>query len=136
MEMRDVLPSLVPENQSYSIWQIIKSAIGKDLTRITMPIFLNEPISMLQKIAEFVKNVNIMDRAISIRDDDCKRLGLISIFVLSQYAEVQFRNRKPFNPILGETYEIVQPNYRFVSEQVSHHPPVSAFFMEGKGYNL
>jgi hypothetical protein len=52
MAMRDVLPALVPENQSYSIWQIIKSAIGKDLTRITMPIFLNEPISMLQKLAE------------------------------------------------------------------------------------
>lgn len=44
------------------------------------------------------------------------------------------RNRKPFNPILGETYEIVQPNCRFFSEQVSHHPPLSAFHQEGPGY--
>ncbi len=46
------------------------------------------------------------------------------------------RNRKPFNPLLGETYEIIQPNYRFISEQVSHHPPVSAFYLEGNGYNM
>jgi hypothetical protein len=52
MEMRDGLPALIPEGQTYSIWHILKSAVGKDMTRITMPIWLNEPISMLQKIAE------------------------------------------------------------------------------------
>jgi hypothetical protein len=52
MGMRDVLPGLTPENQSYSVWAIIKGSIGKDITKITMPIWLNEPISMLQKIAE------------------------------------------------------------------------------------
>jgi hypothetical protein len=52
MEMRDGLPALIPEGQTYSIWHILKSAVGKDMARITMPIWLNEPISMLQKIAE------------------------------------------------------------------------------------
>ena len=47
LSMRDKLPALVPEKQSYSIWAILKEAIGKDLSRITMPIFLNEPLSML-----------------------------------------------------------------------------------------
>ena len=47
MNMRNGLPALTPEGQSYSVWQILKSAIGKDMTRITMPIWLNEPISML-----------------------------------------------------------------------------------------
>ena len=46
------------------------------------------------------------------------------------------RNRKPFNPLLGETYEIIQPNYRYFSEQVTHHPPVSALYLEGPGYNM
>lgn len=44
------------------------------------------------------------------------------------------RTRKPFNPILGETFELVQPNFRFFAEQVSHHPPITAFYAEGKGY--
>jgi len=47
LSMRDRLPALVPLNQSYSIWAILKEAIGKDLSKITMPIFLNEPLGML-----------------------------------------------------------------------------------------
>jgi len=47
MRMRERLPALIPENQSYSIWSILKGSIGKDMTKITMPIWLNEPISML-----------------------------------------------------------------------------------------
>lgn len=97
---------------------------------------MNEPISMLQRICEVVKTTSIMDRAMEIKDDDCKRLGMIAIYLVSQYAEVYQRNRKPFNPILGETYEIIQPNFRVMSEQVSHHPPVSAFYLEGKGWNV
>lgn len=47
LRMRDSLPALIPENQSYSIWAILKSAVGKDLSKVTMPIWLNEPVSML-----------------------------------------------------------------------------------------
>ena len=28
MEMRDGLPALIPEGQSYSVWSILKSAVG------------------------------------------------------------------------------------------------------------
>ena len=69
MRMRETLPSLIPENMSYSIWAILKGVIGKDLTRITMPIWLNEPISMLQKISEFTHNADIIDRATTCEDD-------------------------------------------------------------------
>ena len=47
LNMRDNLPALTPEKQSFSIWAILKEAIGKDLSKITMPIWLNEPISVL-----------------------------------------------------------------------------------------
>jgi hypothetical protein len=105
--MREALPALIPEDISYSIWSILKGAVGKDMTRITMPIWLNEPISMLQKISEVTKNAHLFDLALQEKKDDYKRLGMISIALLSQYAEVYLRNRKPFNPILGETYEIL-----------------------------
>jgi hypothetical protein len=38
--------------------------------------------------------------------------------------------------LLGETYELMQPGkYRFLAEQVSHHPPVSAYHHVGdSGY--
>ena len=134
MTMRKSLPALIPDNLTYSIWSILKSAMGKDLSRITMPIWLNEPISMLQKISEIVNNSYIMDDAVKIQDD-YEKIGHIAIFLVSQYSQVYMRNRKPFNPMLGETFEIIQPTYRFMAEQVSHHPPISAFYLEGNGYN-
>ena len=37
--------------------------------------------------------------------------------------------------MLGETFELVTPAYEFISEQVSHHPPISAFITKGRsGY--
>ena len=133
MRMREQLPALTPENQSYSIWAILRSAVGKDLSKITMPIWLNEPVSMLQKVGELNHYHHVIEDAIT-QKDECKKLGYIAIFAMSQYSHVYGRNRKPFNPILGETFEIIQPNYRYFSEQVSHHPPISAFYSEGKGY--
>ena len=43
---------------------------------------------------------------------------------------------KYFNPMLGETFELVTEDFRYMSEQVSHHPPVSAFIQEGKDYKV
>ena len=45
---------------------------------------------------------------------------------------------KPFNPLLGETYELTlpSPGYRIVCEQVSHHPPISAYHGESDRFIL
>jgi hypothetical protein len=41
----------VPDRPDYnvSLWSILKSFIGKDLTKIPLPVNFNEPISMLQR---------------------------------------------------------------------------------------
>ena len=46
------------------------------------------------------------------------------------------RHSKPFNPLLGETYELVnqEGSYCVVSEQVSHHPPVTALHAESDSW--
>jgi hypothetical protein len=53
-------------------------------------------------------------------------------FDVSQKSLCLNRIRKPFNPLLGETFEYIDPKRKFMylSEQVSHHPPVSAFECE------
>jgi len=38
--------------------------------------------------------------------------------------------KKPLNPILGETFECKSGDTFYLAEQVSHHPPISAFFFE------
>ena len=43
---------------------------------------------------------------------------------------------KPFNPILGETYQCWVDNCPVYFEQISHHPPIAAFYMKGRGYTI
>jgi Oxysterol-binding protein len=45
---RTRLPNCRPLRRGFSIWSVLKNAIGRDLTRITMPATINEPLSALQ----------------------------------------------------------------------------------------
>jgi hypothetical protein len=45
----------------------------------------------------------------------------VGAFAISGYATAHYRNRyKPFNPLLGETYECLREDkgFRYISEQV------------------
>lgn len=56
--------------------------MGKDLSKVTMPIWLNEPVSMLQKISELMHYHHIIEKGLTI-NDECKKLGYIAIFLMS-----------------------------------------------------
>lgn len=49
MEVREQLPAFKDHTRKFSIWGLIRDNIGQDLTRVTLPIILNEPVTMLQK---------------------------------------------------------------------------------------
>jgi hypothetical protein len=46
-EERPCLPFLKDPKIKISLWTIIKESIGKDLSRITVPVFFNEPLNIL-----------------------------------------------------------------------------------------
>lgn len=46
------LPAPRPLTRGFSIWTVLKNAVGRDLNHITMPATINEPLSVLQKCAE------------------------------------------------------------------------------------
>ena len=50
-----MLPVLRDPNDRPSVWAILSSVIGKDATKFSMPVFLNEPISMVQKVVEIME---------------------------------------------------------------------------------
>lgn len=110
---------------------ILKSMIGKDMTRMTLPVSFNEPTSLLYRCAEDMEYADLLDRAAD-RTDSIERLIYVAAFAASEYASTIGRVAKPFNPLLGETFEYVRPdkNYRFFIEQVSHHPPIGAAWAE------
>lgn len=114
-----------------SLWGILKSMIGKDMTKMTLPVSFNEPTSLLQRVAEDMEYADLLDIAAD-RPDATERLVYVAAFAASEYASTIGRVAKPFNPLLGETYEYVRPDkgYRFFIEQVSHHPPIGAAYAE------
>ncbi|XP_045136068.1 oxysterol-binding protein 1-like isoform X6 [Portunus trituberculatus] len=125
----------VPEKPNYPInlWSIMKNCIGKELSKIPMPVNFSEPLSFLQRLTEDFEYSDILDRATQI-EDSCEQLSLVAAFTVSSYATTAVRTAKPFNPLLGETYECDRTEdlgWRAINEQVSHHPPIVAQYVEG-----
>mmetsp|Transcript_36555 Transcript_36555/g.81376 ORF Transcript_36555/g.81376 Transcript_36555/m.81376 type:complete len:1235 (-) Transcript_36555:10-3714(-) len=130
--VRSRLPAPRPLGRGFSVWSILKNMIGKDLTRITMPATINEPLDFLQRLAETFEYYTLLDKAAEATDST-ERMMMVCVWQLSCYNSQALREGKPFNPLLGETYEWQPPDgsVRFLCEQVSHHPPVSAYVAEG-----
>jgi len=129
-EARTRLPAPRPIQRGFSVWSILQHAIGRDLTRITLPATINEPLSALQRFVEEFEHASLLTCA-ALCSDPHERLLRVTAFVLSSYHASLLRDSKPFNPLLGETFEWINDNFRFVGEQVSHHPPVSCFNVQG-----
>ncbi|KAI2637838.1 oxysterol binding protein [Hypomontagnella submonticulosa] len=113
------------------LWGILKSMIGKDMTKMTLPVSFNEPTSLLYRTGEDMEYADLLDMAAD-RTDSIERMLYVAAFASSEFASTIGRVAKPFNPLLGETFEYARPDkgYRFFIEQVSHHPPIGAAYAE------
>ncbi|KAG8442137.1 hypothetical protein GDO86_011075, partial [Hymenochirus boettgeri] len=129
---RTSLPSPMFSRNDFSIWSILRKCIGMELSKITMPVIFNEPLSFLQRLSEYMEHTYLIHKA-NLCTDTVERMQCVAAFAVSAVASQWERTGKPFNPLLGETYELVREDlgFRLISEQVSHHPPVSAFHAEG-----
>ncbi|MED6264208.1 hypothetical protein CHARACLAT_012505 [Characodon lateralis] len=116
---RTTLPAPCPDNSHVGLMAILYNNIGKDLARVSMPAALNEPINLLQRLCEELEYSELLDTA-SNTPDPYQRMVYIAAFAISGYSTATFRNRyKPFNPVLGETFECIREDRRFcfISEQ-------------------
>ncbi|KAK5919585.1 hypothetical protein CgunFtcFv8_023461 [Champsocephalus gunnari] len=129
---RTSLPAPMFSRNDVSIWSILKKCIGMELSKIAMPVIFNEPLSFLQRLSEYMEHTYLIHQA-NTATDSVERMKCVAAFAVSAVASQWDRTGKPFNPLLGETYELIRDDlgFRWVSEQVSHHPPVSAFHAEG-----
>ncbi|KAF1801489.1 Oxysterol-binding protein-domain-containing protein [Mucor lusitanicus] len=122
--------------QNISVLGILRKNIGKDLSTISMPISLNEPINLLQRLCEELEYTELLDKAATL-SSSMDRLMYVAAFAISGYAATQYRiGRKPFNPLMSETYECIRPDrgFRFLAEKVSHYPNVMACFAESSTF--
>ncbi|KAM9112413.1 oxysterol-binding protein-related protein 7 isoform 3-T5 [Pangshura tecta] len=133
---RSCLPAPSVPAGDVSLWNILRNNVGKDLSKVSMPVQLNEPLNTLQRLCEELEYSALLDAA-SRCADPCERLVCVAAFAVSAYASTYYRaGSKPFNPVLGETYECVRldKGFRFISEQLCHHPPVSACHAESDNF--
>ncbi|KAK7889578.1 hypothetical protein WMY93_025138 [Mugilogobius chulae] len=131
-EHRASLPAPMFSRNDFSIWSILRNCIGMELSKITMPVIFNEPLSFLQRLTEYMEHTYLIQQA-NATQNSIERMKCVAAFAVSAVASQWERTGKPFNPLLGETYELVREDlgFRLISEQVSHHPPISAFHAEG-----
>uniref|UniRef100_A0A8C7XUU7 Oxysterol-binding protein n=1 Tax=Oryzias sinensis TaxID=183150 RepID=A0A8C7XUU7_9TELE len=135
---RTTLPAHCPDNSHVGLMTILYNNIGKDLARVSMPAALNEPVNLLQRLCEELEYSELLDTACNT-PDPFQRMVYIAAFAISGYSTATFRNRyKPFNPVLGETYECIREDrgFQFISEQVCHHPPISACHAQSENFTF
>ena len=135
---REKLPVPQPDKNNTNFWSFLKQCIGRELSKITMPVQWNEPLSFLQRLSEYMNYAYLLDVA-SSKPDVEDRLKFVATFAVRFKIRLFFsdlpvthdnfsalaanidRMGKPFNPLLGETYELKGHGFRIVCEQVKMH---------------
>jgi len=119
----------------------LRKNVGKDLSSISMPVSSNEPISLLQRVSEILEYSTLLDKATSKTKSSTERLIHVTAFAISNLSSARVKERairKPFNPMLGETFELVREDkgFRFVAEKISHRPVRLACQAESESWTL
>lgn len=113
-----------------SLIAFVRKNVGKDLSTISMPVSANEPISLLQRMSEQLEYAQLLDAAAQ-QSQPQQRLLRVAAFAISQFSNGRAKERairKPFNPLLGETFELVRSEaevpggFRLLVEKVTHRP--------------
>ena len=129
-------PTIMPP----SLIGFLRKNVGKDLSTITMPVSANEPLSLLQRAAEQLEYSQLLDHAVKSADA-YERLMYVTAFAISSLSNARVKERsirKPFNPMLGETFELIREErgFRFISEKVSHRPVQLALHAESENWTF
>ena len=130
------------KSQEGVVLQLIKDAgnqlfKGRGIVGIPLPVRVFEPRSMIDRLTDWWSTGPIfLPVAARCSSDAVERLKYVMCFAVSGlYGSLH--QRKPFNPILGETYQGIWPDGSSVLlEHTSHHPPISNFLIISKEFKL
>ncbi|XP_040158819.1 oxysterol-binding protein-related protein 8 isoform X7 [Anopheles arabiensis] len=127
----------LPEEHKSLIWFLVKQVRpGMDLSKVVLPTFILEPRSFLDKLADSYYHADILSKAV-LEDDPFTRMKTVVQWYLSGFYKKPKGLKKPYNPILGETFRCYWQHENgsrtfYIAEQVSHHPPVSVFYVTNR----
>ncbi|CAI5439059.1 unnamed protein product [Caenorhabditis angaria] len=141
------------EHGSVLMHLLSQVSVGMDLTKVTLPTFILERRSLLEMYADFFAHPDLFVATNGLESPEKRMIAVVRYYLNAFYAARKSGvAKKPYNPILGESFRCryTVPNLApsgkktesgpwpgsdqnqltFVAEQVSHHPPISAFYAE------
>ncbi|XP_032815852.1 oxysterol-binding protein-related protein 5 isoform X1 [Petromyzon marinus] len=128
----------VSEEHKGLIWGLIKQLRpGMDLSRVVLPTFVLEPRSFLDKLSDYYYHADLLSQA-ALEENAYGRMKQVVQWYLSGFYKKPQGPKKPYNPILGETFRCMwyhpstDSKTYYIAEQVSHHPPVSAIYVSNR----
>ncbi|ETN66308.1 hypothetical protein AND_001901 [Anopheles darlingi] len=131
--------------------------IGMDLTKVVLPTFILERRSLLEMYADYFAHPDLFLRIADLKDARERMVQVVRWYLSAYHAGRKSSvAKKPYNPILGEIFQCHwdtpemptgdeasnvevkdgpvpwcrRDQLTFIAEQVSHHPPISAFYAE------
>eukprot|EP01133_Synstelium_polycarpum_P006744 gene6744-7838_t len=141
-EHSEVVEEVLPEGKKEILMHLIKQIkLNSEIKHMTLPCFLLQTRGMLESFSDTFGCIEEFFKVQSIENEEARFIQLVK-FVLSAWSNKPKGIKKPFNPVIGEVFDCywdpvgssdsVDDRSHFVSEQVSHHPPHSAFCFYNK----
>uniref|UniRef100_H2YL59 Oxysterol-binding protein n=1 Tax=Ciona savignyi TaxID=51511 RepID=H2YL59_CIOSA len=135
----------VDEHKNVIMHLLSQIKLGMDLTTVTLPTFILEKRSLLEMYSDFVGYPQLLLN-IPQGNSPVERMHRVLKFFLTSFrcGRKGQHAKKPYNPILGEVFQCSYnvgtseetQRVQFIAEQVSHHPPISAFHINAPGITV
>lgn len=133
----ELIEEMAEENKNL-LWFLIKQVRpGMDLSKVVLPTFILEPRSFLDKLSDNYYHADILASAVETEDPYLRFKTVLRWYLSGLYRKPKGL-KKPYNPVLGEMFRCfwLHPGSGsrtyYIAEQVSHHPPVSAFYISNR----
>lgn len=131
----------VARKQSGVLKEVIKSAgakilEGKSTVSLSLPVRIFETRTNLERIVDLFLYAPTFLNAAAEQQNPVERLKFVIAFAVAGIHH-GIGQLKPFNPILGETYQAqLNDGTEVACEHTSHHPPISNYQLVGKNYTI
>ncbi|GAA6031609.1 hypothetical protein JCM8097_006547 [Rhodosporidiobolus ruineniae] len=123
---------LESENNNIILAMASQLRVGMDLSKITLPVFVLEPRSMLERVTDFHSHPELLHGAMNLESPEERFIAVMRYYLAGWHIKPK-GVKKPYNPVLGEffrcRYDFADGTVGYyLAEQVSHHPPISAWY--------
>lgn len=139
MKLNNEVKAAAQNNVIKFIMGTIKKNIfsGKGILNISLPVEIFHCDSNLQRLCESLSMAPdlLEKKACASGVGAVGRFKACVAFAFTA-SVLYFDIDKPFNPILGETFQGFIDGCPIYGEQISHHPPISSVLLIGRGYRV